>query len=176
MVKTKQEEHVDDIFLTDDEEEDSQENKYLTFRIGNEIYGVAISTVTQIIEMQKITVVPDMPGYIKGVINLRGQVIPIMDLRLRFGMEERDYDDRTCTIIVNIDGRSIGFVVDTVLEVVDIPDKDIEPPPEFKSASGHDRYISGIGKVGEEVKILLDAGRVIHEAELHDIVSKAEKK
>lgn len=153
----------EEMFLVDDEDESYQENKYLLFNIGNEMYGINIMIVTDIIELQKITEVPDMPDYIKGVINLRGKVIPVMDLRLRFGMEARPYDDRTCIIIVNVESNSIGFIVDTVSEVKDILENDIDPPPNFKKDNARDRYISGLGKVDEEVKILLDVKKILEQ-------------
>lgn len=156
----------DDLFLVDDEDENTQDNKYLLFNIGNEVYGIGIMHVTDIIELQKITEVPDMPEYIKGVINLRGRVIPVMDLRLRFGLESREYDDRTCIIIVNLNESSIGFIVDTVSEVHDIYQQDIDPPPNFKSSSGRDKYISGLGKIGDEVKILLDVEKILGQDEM----------
>jgi purine-binding chemotaxis protein CheW len=151
----------EELFLVDDEDESFQENKYLLFNTGNEIYGINIMIVTDIIELQKITAVPDMPDYIKGVINLRGKVIPVMDLRLRFGMDAREYDDRTCIIIVNVESSSIGIIVDTVAEVKDILEKDIDPPPGFRKDTARDRYISGLGKVDDEVKILLDVKKIL---------------
>lgn len=151
----------DDLFIVDDDDENSQENKYLLFHIGNEMYGIGIMHVTDIIELQKITSVPDMPEYIKGVINLRGRVIPVMDLRLRFRMKSREYDDRTCIIIINVNDVAIGLIVDTVSEVRDIFEKDIDPPPEFKSEDASERYISGLGKIEGEVKILLDVQKIL---------------
>jgi len=157
----------DDMY--DDEEENTQENKYLLFNIGDETYGIGILHVTDIIEMQKITKVPDMPDYIKGVINLRGKVIPVMSLRLRFGLPDRDYDDRTCIIVVSIDNTSVGFIVDTVAEVQDIPDKNISPPPSFRAKALKEQYISGLGKVGEDVKILLDVNRILFKEDIQVI-------
>ena len=115
--------------------------------------------------MQKITEVPDMPEYIKGVINLRGRVIPVMNLRLRFGMEEKEYDDRTCIVVVEVDKSSMGFIVDTVAEVFDIPEVDIEPSPSFKENNGRGHYISGIGKVENRVTILIDSRLILQEKE-----------
>ena len=169
---TKEKIVEDEMFLTDDDEGNTQANKYLLFDIGDEVYGIGIVNVTEIIEMQKITEVPDMPGYIKGVINLRGRVIPVMDLRLRFGMEEKIYGDRTCIIIVNIDKSSLGFIVDTVAEVYDIPEKDIEPPPDFKTEAEMNQYISGLGKVGGEVKILIDVKKILLEKDIEIIKSE----
>jgi purine-binding chemotaxis protein CheW len=166
--KTQDEELLEDV-----EDEDLQANKYLLFKLGSEVYGINIMTVTDIIELQKITEVPDMPEYIRGVINLRGQVIPVMDLRLRFKMEGREYDDRTCIVIVNINDQPIGFVVDTVSEVIDIPEKDIDPAPDFKSGAERDKYIAGLGKVDKEVKILLDAKQIVAQEELNSIKEAA---
>jgi purine-binding chemotaxis protein CheW len=151
----------DDAMLVDDEDEDTQANKYLFFRIGKESYGIGIRFIIEIIELQRISEVPEMPTYVKGVINLRGKVIPIVDLRLRFELEERAYDDRTCIIVTEIDRVLIGFIVDTVEEVMEIPEDRIEPPPRFKSVAGKDRYISGMGKVGDQVKILIDVEKVV---------------
>lgn len=157
---------IDDIFLVDDDDENQNDNKYLLFNLGNEIFGLKISSIIQIVEMQKITEVPDMPPYIKGVINRRGKVIPLMDLRLRFEMEGREYDDRNCIIIVSVHESFIGFIVDTVAEVHNIDESNIEPSPNFKNDSVNDRYISGLGKVGDEVKILLDVEKIISDKDL----------
>jgi len=136
-------------------DEDVQEGKYLTFLLGNEEYGIDIRNVTEIIGIQNVTDLPDTPPFVKGVINLRGKVIPVIDVRLRFSMEEKPYDDRTCIVVVNIRNMSVGLIVDTVSEVLDIPVKDIEPAPKVNNSAGS-RYIQGLGKVGEKVKILLD--------------------
>jgi purine-binding chemotaxis protein CheW len=153
-------------FLEEEDDENSQANKYLLFNIEDEVYGINITHVVEIIEMQRITEVPDMPAFVKGVINLRGRVIPVVDLRLRFDMKEREHDDRTCVIIVKIQESSVGFIVDTVAEVQDIQDTDIEPPPQFRTSSGRDQYISGLGKVGDRVRILIDVKKLVTEREL----------
>ncbi len=142
------------------EDEDTQKDKYLTFTIGREDYGIDISHVTEIIGIQRITDVPDMPAYIRGVINLRGKVVPVMDVRLRFRMPERAYDERTCIVVVSVSGAAVGLVVDSVKEVADIPESHIELPPEV-AAAGTQRYIRGLGKMGEEVKILLNVENLI---------------
>ena len=141
-------------------EEDYQEGLCLTFRIGKEDFGLAIRHVTEIIGIQKITEAPDMPPHVKGVINLRGKVIPVMDVRLRFGMESREYDERTCIIVVRVEGKSVGLVVDQVNEVASIQEDQIEPPP-HAGHGGTKSYIHGMGKIGEEVKILLDVPRLL---------------
>lgn len=138
-----------------EEDEDTQEDKFLTFVLNGEEYGIEIRHVTEIIGIQNITAVPDMPHYIKGVINLRGKVIPVMDVRLRFGVEEREYDDRTCIIVINIEEQSVGMIVDRVSEVLDIPKSEVEPPPKVKKGESS-RFIKGMGKVDERVKILLN--------------------
>lgn len=138
-----------------EEDEDTQEDKFLTFIVNGEEFGIEIRHVTEIIGIQNITEVPDMPHYIKGVINLRGKVIPVMDVRLRFGVAEREYDDRTCIIVINIDEQSVGMIVDRVSEVLDIPKNDVEPPPKVKRGESS-RFIKGMGKVDERVKILLN--------------------
>ena len=138
-----------------EEDEDTQEDKFLTFVLSGEEYGIEIRHVTEIIGIQNITEVPDMPHYIKGVINLRGKVIPVMDVRLRFGVEERAYDDRTCIIVINIDEQPVGLIVDRVSEVLDIPKSEVEPPPNVKRGESS-RFIKGMGKVEDRVKILLN--------------------
>lgn len=154
-------------FLVEDEEnEDTQADKYLFFRIGKESYGIGIRHVIEIIELQSISSVPDMPDYVKGVINLRGKVIPIVDLRLRFGMEERAHDSRTCIVVTEVDGVLVGCLVDTVEEVLEIQPRNIEPPPRFKTVSGRDQYISGMGKSGEAIKIILDIERIVRDETL----------
>jgi len=149
--------------LWDDDDENTQADKYLLFNLGQEVYGIPITHVINIIELQKITEVPDMPVHIRGVINLRGTVIPVMDLRLRFRLPERPYDDRTCIIIVKVAEKSVGLICDTVAEVHDIPEKDIEAPLQFRRDADQARYISGLGKIGDEVRILLDVEKVLSE-------------
>ena len=147
------------------ENADTLANMYLTFRLGNEDYGIEIRYVTEIVGMQKITEVPDMPAFVKGVVNLRGQVIPILDVRLRFHMQSRDYDERTCIVVVSINGSQVGLVVDTVNEVRHIDAEQISPPPKTAGADSA-QYIQGMGKVGDVVIILLEGQRLLHENEV----------
>jgi purine-binding chemotaxis protein CheW len=163
---------MDETIGADDDNEDTQANKYLFFRIAKESYGIGIRHIIEIIELQTISVVPDMPHYVKGVINLRGKVIPIIDLRLRFDIDERVYDDRTCIVVSEIDRILICFIVDTVEEVIEIPENQVEPPPNFKSASGRDRYISGLGKAGETVKILLDVEKLVRDEAVRSLAGE----
>jgi purine-binding chemotaxis protein CheW len=148
--------------------EDTQAGKYLTFLLGGESYGLEIRHVTEIIGLHDITRVPDVPDYIKGIINLRGKVIPIMDVRARFGMPPRDYDARTCIIVINVEASAVGLVVDTVSEVIDIAEAQIEPPPSVGGGRGRG-FMQGVGKLGEDVKLLLDANRLLYGEELEEV-------
>ena len=159
---------ADAIDVFEDEEEDTQKDKYLTFSIGAEDYGIEIQYVIEIVVIQEITQVPDMPESIKGVINLRGEVISVMDMRLRFGLGPRDYDDRTCIIVVNVNDLRIGLIVDMVKEVVDIPVSQIDAPPRTHSGI-QSSYIDGMGKIENQVKILLNVEKILYEEELEQI-------
>lgn len=142
------------------QEEDTQKGKYLTFTLGDEHYGLEIKFVTEIIGVQEITIVPELPDYIRGIINLRGQIIPVMDVRLRFKKHFKEYNDRTCIIVVDIKGVSVGLIVDAVSEVHTIKDDDVVPPPEVTKGLSN-RYIKGIGKVGGQVKLLMDCEKLL---------------
>jgi purine-binding chemotaxis protein CheW len=143
------------------EYEDTQKDKYLTFSIGDESYGIEIMYVTEIIGIQPITTIPEMPEYIRGVINLRGKIIPVMDARLRFRKPMMDYTDRTCVIVIDMKDISIGLIVDCVSEVLSIPASDIVPPPEL--GAGANKFIKGIGKVGQSVKLIIDCEKLLDE-------------
>ncbi len=134
--------------------------KYLTFILGHEEYGLEILKVREIMGVVEIIGVPNAPSYVKGVINLRGTVIPVIDLRLKFGMPARDYDRETCIIVVTDRRRFTSILVDTVSEVLDIGEGDIDPAPEFGDGADAN-YILGIGKVKRQVKLLLDIEKVI---------------
>jgi purine-binding chemotaxis protein CheW len=167
-------ESIDDVFLVGDDDRDSQADKYLLFDIGEEVYGIPIAQVTEIIEMQKITAVPDMPEFVKGVINLRGKVNPVIDLRLRFGMEEREYDARTCIIVVNVDNTTLGIIVDTVAEVYDIEEENIDPVPNFHTEEEKNRYVSGLGKIEDRVTILIDTEKILNVEQIGTIAKQSE--
>ncbi len=145
--------------------------KYLTFRLAEEDYGLEILKVREIIGMMDITPVPRTPEYVKGVINLRGKVIPVVGLRMKFGMEEKEYTEETCIIVVDVNGMEIGIVVDRVLEVLDINSGDIEDAPSFGANVDTD-YIMGIGKSEEKVTILLDISKVLSNEEIEGISSE----
>ena len=146
--------------------------KYLTFTLGDETYGIGILKVKEIIGMMTITSVPRTPAFIKGVINLRGKVIPVMDLRLKFDMGEIPYTDRTCIIVVEIDAESetvlIGIVVDAVSEVLNISEEEIEETPAFGTKLNTD-YILGMAKTEGRVKILLNIDKVLSTEEITGI-------
>jgi len=141
-----------------------KEGKYLTFTLAEEEYGIGILKIKEIIGMMSVTSVPQTPAFVKGVINLRGQVIPVIDLRLRFGMESIDYTERTCIIVVEIASKAgtvmMGIVVDSVSEVLNIKSEEIEEAPTFGSKVETD-FILGMAKMGGGVKILLDIDRVL---------------
>ncbi|MBU2621852.1 MAG: chemotaxis protein CheW [Proteobacteria bacterium] len=146
-----------------------REGKYLTFALAGEEYGISILKIKEIIGMMPITTIPQTPQFVKGVINLRGKVIPVVDLRLRFGMERINYTERTCIVVVEISGGSgtvmIGIVVDSVSEVLNIKGGDIEETPTFGTKLETD-YILGMAKVQGGVKILLDIDRVLSRDEV----------
>ena len=147
------------------------ESKYLTFRLASEEYGVEILKVREIIGVMAITAVPQMPVYMKGVINLRGKVVPVVDLRLKFGLDELAHTEQTCIIVVDV-GKEIGIIVDTVSEVLDIAGQNIEPPPAMGGAVDT-TFILGMGKVGDSVKILLDIDKVLTADELMEMTDVA---
>lgn len=153
-------------------EDDAMKNRFLTFEVGNEIYGIEILYVTEIVSMQKVTEVPDVPDYIKGVINLRGQVIPVIDVRARFKLEPKEYDDRTCAIVVNVDSAVIGLIVDAVDEVMNIPEENISPPPSI-SESQSCQFINGMGRTDGSVIILLSVSRLLNDDITEEIIPKS---
>lgn len=141
-------------------DEDTQKGKFLTFTLGKENYGIEICYITEIIGIQAITEVPELPDYIKGIINLRGKIIPVMDVRIRFCKEPREYNDRTCIIVVDINEISIGLIVDTVAEVLTISDDNIVTPPQV-SKNIQNKYVKSIGKRGSEVSLILDCNKLL---------------
>lgn len=146
----------------------AQDNKFLTFRLGDECYAIPILKIREIIGMMAITKIPRLPKFIKGVINLRGKIIPVVDLRIKFGLEEKPYDERTSIIVMEIQTQNTtkvnGVVVDTVQEVMDIPDSSIEPPPQYGDDANQE-FLTGMGKVNEDVIMLLDVDRIFTESE-----------
>ena len=158
---------------------DNNSGKYLTFVLAREEYGIPILKVREIIKLLEITSIPKTPGYIKGVINLRGKIISIMDLRLKFGLEEKEYNERTCIVVVEIslnDTRKLmGLIVDAVSEVASLTTDQIEPPPEYGNQNNQG-FLTGVGKVKERVVLLLDIERILSREEsilLKDIKPEA---
>lgn len=147
----------------------TQQDKYVTFKAGNEYYALKIEYVNEIIVFQEITEIPESEDFIKGLINLRGKIIPVIDVRVRFKQEPIEYNDRTCIIVINVKDMLVGLIVEKVAEVVEIKQEDILPPP--SATIGHEektqnKYVYGIGKVGEEVKLLLDPDKLLKDEEV----------
>ena len=147
-----------------EEDEDTQKDKYLTFGLANETYGIDIAVVIEIIGIQTITNVPEVPEYVRGIINLRGKIIPVVDMRLRFKRSFREYTDRTCVVVIDVHDVLIGLIVDSVSEVMTIASADVVPPPDLKASQN--KYIRGIGKLKddkENVVLLLDWEKLFSE-------------
>ena len=154
--------------LAEKKETSAHAGKYLTFALGNEEYGIEILRVREIIGLMDITTVPQTPGYMKGVVNLRGKVIPVIDLRLKFSMPEEEHTQETCVIVVEVNNTQIGIIVDSVSEVVDIGGGEIEEPPDFGQGIDTD-FIMGLGKVKEKIIILLAIEAVLSSEELETV-------
>jgi len=141
-------------------EEDTTKDKYLTFEIDNEEYGIDISYVIEIITVCAITWVPSTPDFLKGIINLRGSIVPVIDARIRFKKPEKEYDSLTCIIVIEYENYKVGLIVDTVDEVTYIPEDMISVPPSAK-LKYQNKFIKSIGKVGKDVQLLLDLDKFL---------------
>lgn len=150
-----------------EEIKEKKKQKYVTFMSGKEYFGLKIEYVNEIIVAQEITAIPETEDYIKGLINLRGKIIPVIDVRLRFKQEPFEYDDRTCIIVINVEGTEVGLIVEKIAEVVEIADENLLPAPTLsrsdKTKAQKDRYVYAIGKVGNSVKLLLDPDKLLHD-------------
>jgi purine-binding chemotaxis protein CheW len=155
------------------EEEDTQKDNFLTFTLDSEVYGIEIKYVMEIIGMQSISKVPDLPEYVKGIINLRGKIIPVMDVRIKFNKEPKEYNDRTSTIIVEMNDIFVGLIIDSVSEVIIIPESEIVAPPEF--SVNKNKYICGIGKTGEGVILLVNCNKLLNEEETNALDNAGDK-
>lgn len=145
---------------------DTQKGKYVTFKSGNEYFGLKIQYVNEIIGYQEITAIPESEEYIKGLINLRGKIIPVIDVRLRFKQDPFEYTDRTCIIVINVNQLVVGLIVEKIAEVVEIQEENILPAPSIgKADKSQNKYVYGIGKVGDQVKLLLDPDRLLNDEE-----------
>ena len=149
------------------ENEDTLKGKYLIFSVGEESYGIRIQYVIEIIGIEEITKVPDLPDFVRGIINLRGKIITVMDARLRFKKEEREYDDRTCIIVINIENVTFGLIVDSVKEVASIDESNVAPPPTVnRQEDGSSGFIEGIGKVENDIWLFIDCMKLMTSSEL----------
>jgi purine-binding chemotaxis protein CheW len=150
------------------EVEDTQKGKFLTFLLGKEVYAIEIKFVIEIIGIQPITELPQLPEYVKGIINLRGKIIPVIDVRLKFKKKPMEYNDRTCIIVVEMRDIFVGLIVDNVSEVLTIADEDIAPPPNINKEI-ENKYIKAIGKVENEVKLILDCEKLMDNNDVESI-------
>lgn len=158
-------EMIDNTVMEDDLEyisENTMDGKYLVFLLDTQEFAIAIKYVVDIINIQPLTRVPNVPAFVKGITNLRGQVIPIIDVRLRFGKEAQEYNDRTCIIVVEVGELSVGMIIDQVLEVITLDDDHISPPPAFNQ-SAEAPFIQGIGQHNGQVKLILNCHSVLDE-------------
>src|SRR4051794_38887653 len=156
------------------EQSDKRAGKYLTFQLASEEFGIRVLKVREIMGLQDITAVPQTPAHVKGVINLRGKVVPVVDLRLKFSMANAEYTQRTCIIVTQVQGESgpvmIGIIVDGVSDVLNLTGQEIEDTPHFGSDAGV-KYLLGMAKVKGKVKILLDIDQVLSTQDLHNLGS-----
>lgn len=157
-------------------EEDAQKGKFMTFQTGREHFGISIKYVNEIIVMPPITAIPKVEDYIKGLINLRGKIIPVIDVRARFKMEPIEYTDRTCIIVISVESTVIGLIVEKIAEVDVIEDDDIVPPPSLgRKDSEQSKYVYGLARVGNIVKLLLDPKKLIMGDALQKLDQKREE-
>ena len=161
-----------DYDFPDHQDDQLMDDLYLIFHLDKEDYGIGIGNVTEIVGKQNVTRVPNMPAYVKGVINLRGQVIPVIDVRTRFGLPFREYDDRTCSIVINVAKTQFGLLVDVVDEVISIDPDKISPPPSI-AAQQASRFIRGMGRTdgSDRVKLLLEVERLLCDEELAQLAN-----
>jgi purine-binding chemotaxis protein CheW len=143
-------------------DDELQSGKYLTFKLGDEEYGLWVRPVEDILQLKPITSVPNTPDYLEGVINMRGSVIPVIDLRVRFGMKSREYDDKTCIVVVEHEDVRSGLIVDRVNEVLTLDEEKIEPTPPL-GRSVEEEYLAGIARLEERILALVELGAMLSE-------------
>lgn len=161
-------------------ETQQEENRILTFRLEKQFYGVSITHVEQILSMQPLTAMPEFPPYAKGVINLRGNIVPVIDLRLRIGLAETPYTERTCIVIINFDSFKLGCIVDEVDAVVDVPEDRLAPAPRMAGEDSNNRSMTGIAKLTaedgrERAVICLDLSKLLRAEEISALQKASEK-
>lgn len=149
------------------EEDDSQKGMFMTFQIGKEFFGINISYVNEIIAMQSIAAIPEVEDYVKGLINLRGKILPVIDVRIRFKMEPCEYTDRTCIIVIDVKSTMIGLIVERLSDVDTIAEDSIAPPPSLgRKEHEHNKYVYGLAKTGDRVTLLLDPEKLIKQDDI----------
>ena len=157
-------------------EEDSQKGMFMTFQTGKEFFGISISYVNEIIAMQPIAAIPEVDDYIKGLINLRGKIIPVIDVRVRFKMEPCEYTDRTCIIVIDVKSTMIGLIVERLADVDTIAEDSIVPPPSLgRKEHEHNKYVYGLARTGDTVTLLLDPEKLIKQDDIAAAVEDARK-
>lgn len=157
-----------------EEEDSSSQRMFMTFKCGKESFGIEIKYVEEIIQYQSITPVPEVEDYIKGLINLRGKIIPVIDVRMRFGQEPLEYNDRTCIIVITVGNMTVGLIIESIAMVVTIDEQDILPPPSLSHGVEQNKYVYGIGKTGDSVKLLLDPEKIIRGVDVEILTEKEE--
>ena len=157
-------------------EEDSQKGMFMTFQTGKEFFGISISYVNEIIAMQPIAAIPEVDDYIKGLINLRGKIIPVIDVRVRFKMEPCEYTDRTCIIVIDVKSTMIGLIVERLADVDTIAEDSIVSPPSLgRKEHEHNKYVYGLARTGDTVTLLLDPEKLIKQDDIAAAVEDARK-
>ena len=159
------EEVLDELEQEEVEEEDIRRGKYMTFQIGQDVFGIELKYVNEIIQMQPVTPIPEVEPFIKGLINLRGKIIPVIDVADRFGKESSPYNDRTCVIVIEVRGIEVGLIINSIAQVVSIEEQDILPPPNM--AHGTASQNKGNGKMEDGVKLLLDPVKLLSDDALN---------
>lgn len=155
------EENLEQLELGADEQADTRQGMYMTFGVGTDIFGIELKYVNEIIQMQPIAPIPEVEHFIKGLINLRGKIIPVIDAADRLGKEPFAYNDRTCIIVLEVQNVVVGLITEKISEVVMIEEEDILPPPTTSKGYINGKFIRGIGKVGDSVKLLLDPVKLL---------------
>ena len=165
----------DEVIKNEALDENSGENQdkhmFMTFQCGKESFGIEIKYVEEIIQYQSITTIPEVEDYIKGLINLRGKIIPVIDVRMRFGQEPLEYNERTCIIVINVNGVVVGLIIESIAMVVTIENDNILPPPTLSHGPEPNKYVYGIGKTGDSVKLLLDPEKLVCNIEVDEMIS-----